>query len=110
MSYYLIPLNISENVTDQEVSVNINNKQYILYFQQNSVINTACVSCYSINKDIIYFASLICSFGSYVNLFDNGFPYLLQFVPNNVFFNTKIHMSDLNNNVILYFRDRTDIM
>lgn len=77
---YLIPLSL-QNVTDQiEITITINNTSFDIFFNLNSLNNNLFMSAYSIDRTVYYFAGYQCVFGNYINLIDNGCPYLFYFV------------------------------
>jgi hypothetical protein len=96
MSSFYFPLSFDTGTTEREVTINIQGKSYILYFNLNTIeispdynnflspfsetANNLYMSCYSINKSIIYFGSLRCVTDRYINNVDNGLPYKFFFI------------------------------
>lgn len=105
---YLLPLTFEEGVEQSDVTVNIGLSTFVLYFNLNSLSNNNLfISAYSIDKTTIYFAGLKCVFGNYINLIDNGCPYLLYFLDksngqNYASTSQTITFEALNNGVSLY--------
>lgn len=79
-SRYLIPLLLNDAAQQTEVIVTINNFVIALLFNLNPLDNNLYLSAYTLNKSIIYFAGFRCVFGNYINLIDNGCPYLFYFL------------------------------
>lgn len=90
----------------QEVSTAIENVSYIFYFNYNIIESNLFLSCYTSGKANVYFASLRCVFGNYLNLFDNGFPYLVYFIDKSGNNYQNITFDALNNGVYMYAKSR----
>lgn len=106
MTYFIDLPNFSTTLTDQEVTTTINNVSYNLYFQLNSIENNLFFSCYGRNFSPVYFGGLRCAFGNYLNLFDNGLPFLFFFLDESGKRYSSITFDTLNNGVKLYANDR----
>lgn len=104
---FQLPLQkIASGVNEQLINISVENNTYVLYFQNNVIENNLFLSCYGSNQSPIYFGSYRCVFGNYINVVDNGFPYLVFFVDstNNNYQN--ITFDTLNNGVQLYVQSR----
>lgn len=104
---YQLPLSkFNTTLQEQQINISINNSAYVLYFQNNIIENNLFLSCYGNNQNPIYFGSYRCVFGNYINLIDNGFPYLLFFVNTTNTVYNNITFDALNNGVNLYAKSR----
>lgn len=118
---YQIPLTFAAGITEKEVTIQIAGKSYSVYFNLNTVeltpdyrrLNTTSVtvgqlymSCYDINKANVYFGSLKCVFGSYINEVDNGFPYKFFFLNNSGKTLSVIDFDNINAGVNLFAIER----
>ena len=104
---YQLPLQqFANGINEQLINISVENNSYVFYFQNNVIENNLFLSCYGSNQSPIYFGSFRCVFGNYINLVDNGFPYLVFFVDttNNNYQN--ITFNTLNNGVQLYVQSR----
>jgi len=104
-SYFTIPLTFPPQAQPEQVStVRIGNSSYAFRFQQNSISNELLLSVYdNVN---VYFGSLRCVSGYYMNPIDNGFPYLVYFVQN-ITGDPAITFENLTNgNVTMWLRTR----
>ena len=102
-----LPLSqFNTDITEQQINISIQNTAYTLYFQSNPIENNLFLSCYGNNQSPIYFGSYRCAFGNYINLIDNGFPYLLFFIDTTKNNYQNITFDTLNNGVNLYAKLR----
>jgi len=105
---YLLPLSFGEGTQQSDVTLSIANSTFIIFFNINSLSeDNLYLSSYSINKTTIYFAGYKCVFGNYINIIDNGCPYLFYFLDksngqNYQKTNQPITYSAINNGVSLY--------
>jgi hypothetical protein len=77
---YFVPLNF-ENIGQQaEVTVTLGNIVLNLFFNLNPILNNLFLSCYTFNKEKVYFYGYKCVFGNYINEIDNGCPFKFFFV------------------------------
>lgn len=105
--FWKLPLQqFAQNIQEQSVNINIQNVSYVFYFQNNIIENNLFLSVSGANQSPIYFGSYRCVFGNYINLIDNGFPYLIYFndSTNNNYQN--ITFSTLNSGVNMYAKSR----
>jgi hypothetical protein len=117
MTTYIVNMNFDNDTTNKEVIVNIKGQSYNFYFvlsgienfTQNEVADNLFLSVYTTNKSKIYFGSLRCVFGSYINFVDNGFPYLIFFKDTSTnLINKTVTFKTLNSGVSMYLMDRSD--
>jgi len=104
---YLIPLSFNNPTQLTEVAVTIETSSFNILLDLDPLYGNLFMSAYTINKTFIYFASYKCVFNSFINLIDNGCPYLLFFVDqsNGLNYsknNLPITYDALNNGVKLY--------
>lgn len=79
---YSIPLSIPDDAEQLEVTVTIDINTVVLFFSINKLSGTLMISAYTLNQATIYFLGFQANFGNYINLIDNGCPYLFYFVDN----------------------------
>ncbi len=104
---FQLPLQqFAENISEQLINVSIQNNAYVFYFQNNIIENNLFLSCYGSNQSPIYFGSYRCVFGNYINLIDNGFPYLVYFVDSTNNNYTNVTFDTLNNGVNMFVKAR----
>lgn len=96
----------STDLYDQQVTTTIENTAYNLLFQNNIIENTLFLTCFGRNNTPIFFGSYRCVFGNYINLFDNGLPYVFFFIDESNNGYTKITFDALNNGVRMYANTR----
>jgi hypothetical protein len=93
-------------ISEQTVNVSIENNAYVFYFQLNPIEGNLFLSVTGANQSPIYFGSYRCVFGTYINLLDAGFPYLIFFVDTTNNGYEGITFDNLNNGVNMYVRPR----
>lgn len=79
---YLIPLSFSNQGQQAEVTATLGNTVFNLFFNLNPIFNNLFLSCYTLDKSVIYFYGYKCVFGNYINKIDNGCPFMFYFVDN----------------------------
>ncbi len=105
---FQLPLQqFASGIQEQTINISVQNNAYVFYFQNNVIENNLFLSCFGTNQTPIYFGSFRCAFGNYINLIDNGFPYLVYFVDSTNNNYPNITFDTLNNGVNLYLKSRT---
>lgn len=104
---YRIPLQqFQAGISEQYISVSVQNTSYLFYFQNNVIENNLFLSVTGLNQTPIYFGSYRCAFGNYINLIDAGLPYLVYFLNTTQNDYANITFDTLNNGINMYLAVR----
>lgn len=104
---FLIPLAFNNPSQFTEIAVTIESSSFNILLDLDPLYNNLFMSSYSISKTSVYFGSYKCVYNSFINLIDNGCPYLFFFADksNGLNYsknNLPITYDALNNGVKLY--------